>query len=55
MTKRDILQSIIEKGKSKLKTAQIDFEYHQFDDTVSRAYYAVFHAISAFLEKKDAL
>ncbi len=43
---------IIEKAESKLKTADLDFSAGQFDDAVSRAYYAVFHALSACLLSK---
>lgn len=46
------LQQMLEKSESKLKTAVIDFESCQYDDAVSRAYYAVFHAISAALLSK---
>lgn len=40
---------IIQKADSKLKTARIDLESGQYDDAVSRAYYAVFHALTACL------
>jgi uncharacterized protein (UPF0332 family) len=43
------LCQILEKAESKLKTARIDFDNGQYDDAISRAYYAVFHAISAAL------
>jgi uncharacterized protein (UPF0332 family) len=43
------LRQILEKAESKLKTARIDFDNGQYDDAISRAYYAVFHAISAGL------
>ena len=43
------LRQILEKAESKLKTARIDFDNGQYDDAISRAYYAVFHAISAAL------
>lgn len=43
---------MMQKAASKLKTARIDFENGQYDDSVSRAYYAVFHAISAALLQK---
>jgi uncharacterized protein (UPF0332 family) len=46
------IQSIIEKSESKLKTARIDFDGGQYDDAVSRAYYAVFHAMTALLLHK---
>jgi uncharacterized protein (UPF0332 family) len=37
------------KAREKLTTAKLDFEGGQFADAVSRAYYCVFHAISACL------
>jgi uncharacterized protein (UPF0332 family) len=40
---------MLEKSESKLKTARIDFENGQYGDSISRSYYAVFHAISAVL------
>jgi uncharacterized protein (UPF0332 family) len=40
---------ILEKAESKLKTAGIDLDAGQFDDSVSRSYYSVFHAITACL------
>jgi uncharacterized protein (UPF0332 family) len=43
------ISKMLEKAESKLKTAKIDFENGQFDDSISRAYYAVFHAITAVL------
>ena len=41
------IDAVIEKAKDKLKTAHIDFNSGQYDDAVSRAYYAVYHAITA--------
>jgi hypothetical protein len=49
MTDADVISKMFAKSKDKLKTANIDFEHGQYDDAVSRAYYAVFHAISAAL------
>lgn len=43
---------ILEKADSKLKTARIDFNAGQFDDSVSRSYYSVFHALTACLLQK---
>jgi len=40
------------KAKEKLKTAEIEYDAERYDDSVSRAYYAVFHAISAVLLSK---
>jgi len=47
------LSQILMKAESKLKTAKIDFENGQYGDAISRAYYAVFHAISAVLLSKQ--
>jgi hypothetical protein len=49
---RPELKLMIEKAVSKLKTARIDFENGQYDDSISRSYYAVFHALSAALLQK---
>lgn len=46
------LRQMIDKAESKLKTTRVDFEHGQFDDSISRSYYAVFHAISAALLHK---
>jgi len=43
---------MIEKAASKLKTARIDFKNGQYDDSISRSYYADFHALSAALLQK---
>lgn len=45
-------RAMFAKAESKLKTARIDFNGGQYDDVVSRAYYAVYHAISALLFSK---
>ncbi len=47
------IQAILKKAFEKLTTARIDFENNRFDDSVSRAYYAVFHSISAVLLSKE--
>ncbi|MBU2584342.1 MAG: HEPN domain-containing protein [Bacteroidetes bacterium] len=43
---------MIKKSEEKLVTAKIDFDNNRFDDAVSRAYYAIFHIISATLLSK---
>lgn len=48
----EIIKNMIKKAESKLNTAIIDFNNEFYDDAVSRAYYAVFHAISAVLFTK---
>ncbi len=40
---------MLRKSREKLITARIDFEHERHDDSVSRSYYAVYHAISAVL------
>jgi len=46
------LKAMIRKAEEKLAVARKDFEYEYYGDAVSRAYYSVFHAISAVLAKK---
>jgi uncharacterized protein (UPF0332 family) len=46
---------MLAKARDKISTAAIDFENGKYDDTVSRAYYAVFHAVSAALSSKGLL
>jgi uncharacterized protein (UPF0332 family) len=48
----EIIKMMLKKGRKKLKSAVINFENECFDDCVSRAYYAVFHTISAVLMTK---
>lgn len=43
------ISSLMAKSRDKIKTAKLNFKAGQYDDSVSRAYYAVFHAISALL------
>jgi uncharacterized protein (UPF0332 family) len=50
---KEILKLMIEKSESKLAMANIAFINNQYDDSVSRSYYSVFHAISALLFTKD--
>lgn len=46
-----ILKAMIHKAEEKLEVARKDFEMGYYGDATSRAYYAVFHAISAVLAK----
>ncbi len=46
------IKMMLKKAKEKLKTAEIDYKFGRYDDSISRAYYAVFHAISAVLLSK---
>lgn len=48
----DVIKMMLLKAREKLKTAKIDFDNQRYDDSVSRAYYAVFHSISAVLLSK---
>ncbi len=49
---RYAISKMLEKAQEKLKTAEIDYDAGRYDDSVSRAYYGVFHAISAVLLSK---
>lgn len=46
------LKAMINKAQEKLEVAKVDFESGYYGDASSRAYYAVFHAISAVLAAK---
>ncbi len=46
---KEVITLMLRKAEEKLETAQIDFNNERYDDSISRAYYAVFHAISAAL------
>lgn len=43
---------MLEKAREKLASARVSLDAGYFDDAVSRAYYAVFHAVSAALGAK---
>lgn len=45
----EVLEDILRKGKEKLEVAEIDSEHGYYGEVASRAYYAVFHAVSAVL------
>ena len=47
--KEHIISSMIQKAHEKLQSAKLLFANGIYDDSVSRAYYAAFHAISAVL------
>ena len=47
-----VIKAILFKSREKSETAQIDFDNGRYNDSVSRSYYAVFHAISAVLLSK---
>ena len=44
-----LIAEYLQKARSKLKAAEVLFQQELFDDTVSRAYYAAFHAAQAVL------
>lgn len=48
----NVIKAMFSKSREKLETAQIDFDNGRHNDSVSRSYYAVFHAISAVLLSK---
>lgn len=47
------IKIILDKAEDKLKSAQILFDNGQWSDSVSRAYYGVFHAIGAVLLTRE--
>ncbi|MBN1524331.1 MAG: HEPN domain-containing protein [Spirochaetales bacterium] len=53
MTPDKDFTALLKKAREKLKTALIDMENKRFEDSISRSYYAVYHAISACLLSKD--
>lgn len=46
------IKEMLNKSRKKLKTALTNLEHEEYDDSVSRSYYGVFHAISAVLLSK---
>ncbi|MDD5434420.1 MAG: HEPN domain-containing protein [Nitrospira sp.] len=48
----DVVKQMLGKARKKLRTARTNFDNSQYDDAISRAYYAVFHTISAVLLSK---
>jgi len=49
------IQAIVAKAEDKLKTARLDFANGQYDDAVSRAYYAVYHMMPGVLFQHDQI
>ena len=47
-----LIESYLEKARSKLRVAHELVTHHEWDDVVSRAYYAAFHAAQAALLRK---
>jgi uncharacterized protein (UPF0332 family) len=50
---RDALSAMIAKSRAKIRAAERSLEDGDWDDACSRAYYAVFHAVSAVLRERD--
>jgi len=48
----DPVKALLEKSRSKLNAAHVLYRDGLYDDSVSRAYYAVFHALTAALLSK---
>jgi len=48
-TIKALVKGYMEKAENRLKAAESLFELGYYDDVVSRAYYAVFHAVQALL------
>ena len=49
MKNRDDIRLMLAKAHDKLETAKLMYKNGKYDDTVSRCYYAVFHALNAAL------
>lgn len=49
----ETIKLMLTKARDKICSARIMLENGRFDDSVSRSYYAVFHAISAALYSKE--
>ena len=49
---KTVIKEMLIKSHKKLKTVLTNLEHEEYDDSVSRSYYAVFHAISAVLLSK---
>src|SRR3990167_8566048 len=48
----DVIKMMLMKARKKVATAKTNLDNDQYDDAVSRSYYAVYHAISAVLLSK---
>lgn len=49
---KETINMMLKKAREKLKTAEIDYDFGRYEDSISRAYYAVYHVISAVLLSK---
>ena len=52
-TQIETIKLMLAKARDQIDSARIMLENGRFDDSVSRSYYAVFHAISAALYSKE--
>ncbi|MFP4116774.1 MAG: HEPN domain-containing protein [Candidatus Aenigmatarchaeota archaeon] len=48
------IEDLMEKSKEKFSTAELLFEKGKYEDSVSRAYYSMFHAAKALLLTKGS-
>ena len=46
---KEVFKGYLDVSKDKLDSAEILFKYKKYDDSISRAYYAVFHCAQALL------
>ena len=51
--RREVIYAMLKKSEDKLESAKILFHNFVYDDCASRAYYAVYHALTAVLYLKD--
>jgi uncharacterized protein (UPF0332 family) len=51
--RREVIDAMLKKSEEKLESAKILFHNFVYDDCASRAYYAVYHALTAVLYLKD--
>jgi len=46
---KQAIKEVVNKAGEKLLTAKVDFENKRYEDSISRAYYCIYHIISACL------
>ncbi len=46
---KKVVFEVLKKAEEKLITAKIDFEHKRYEDSISRLYYCIYHAITAAL------
>ena len=49
---KEIINLMINKAEEKLNSAKTNYENFQYDDSASRSYYAIYHAICAALHTR---